>query len=144
MLRILCLSVLIALLAAGAALASDFDGMTVAQIRANPDFVASDYSLSGAANSGDPGAKHVYWWIGYIPVGDKRVYFDSFGEPLTCIKWEKTGEWVPEWVAKALDKLVEGGYIVLGETLPPFTGPSTPAPAPEEKPAEQPAPEEGK
>jgi len=113
MMRLLCLSVLMALMLAGAALASEFDGMSVAQIKAHPGFVASDYSLSSAKNSGDPGAKHVYWWIGYIPSGDKRVYFDSFGEPLTCVKWEKTGEWVPEWVVAALDKLVDGGYIVI-------------------------------
>lgn len=120
MLRVVCLSIFSVLFAASVALASDFDGMTVAQIRAHPDFVASDYSLSGAKNSGDPGAKHVYWWIGYIPSGDKRVYFDSFGEPLTCVKWEKTGEWVPEWVVAALDKLVDGGYIVLNpDEAPP-------------------------
>ena len=118
--RLFCLSVLIALMMAGAALASEFDGLTVAQIKAHPGFVASDYSLSSAKNSGDPNAKHVYWWIGYIPSGDKRVYFDSFGEPLTCVKWEKTGEWEPEWDVAALDKLVDGGYIVLNpEEAPP-------------------------
>ena len=74
--RLFCLSVLIALMMAGAALASEFDGLTVAQIKAHPGFVASDYSLSSAKNSGDPNAKHVYWWIGYIPSGDKRVYFE--------------------------------------------------------------------
>jgi len=111
LMRALAVAILISLFAAGSAWASKFDGMTVDQIRDNPDFVASTQSMSSTTNSGDVDAAHVYWWIGYIPDGDKRVYFTSFGEPLTCVKWEETGEWVPEWVADALNKLVDKGYI---------------------------------
>jgi len=112
-LRALSLALVVGALMVSTALASDFDGWSIEKIKADPGFVSSDYSLSWARNSGDVDAPHIYWWIGYIPVGDKRVYFTSFGEPLTCVEWEKTGEWVPEWVVKALDKLVDGGYIVL-------------------------------
>lgn len=114
LMRALAVAVAISLLVAGNAWASKYDGLTVEQIRANPDFVASDQSMSSTTNNGDPAlAEHVYWWIGYIPDGDKRVYFTSFGEPLTCVKWDKTGEWVPEWVVDALNKLVDKGYIKL-------------------------------
>jgi hypothetical protein len=113
MLRALTIALIIGALMTSIALASDFDHMSVDQIKANPGFVSSTDCLSGTTNSGDVDAPHIYWWIGYIPVGDKRVYFTSYGEALTCVKWEKTGEWVPEWVVAALDKLVDGGYIVL-------------------------------
>jgi hypothetical protein len=118
-LRALCLAIIVTVFSASLALASEFDGLSVAQIRAHPDFVASDYSLSAAKNSGAADAEHIYWWIGYIPTGDKRVYFDSFGEALTCVEWKETGEWVPEWVVGALDKLVAGGYIVIDPNKEP-------------------------
>ena len=113
LLRVLAAALILTLVWGASALASSFDDMTVEEVRAHPDFVADDYSLSGATNSGDPAAPHVYWWIGYIPDGDSRVYFTSFGEPLTCVKWEATGEWVPMWVAEALDRLLSEGYIKL-------------------------------
>jgi hypothetical protein len=49
--------------------------------------------------------------VGYIAHGDKRVYFTSYGEPLTCVQWDVTGEWVPEWVVEALNRLVDEGLI---------------------------------
>jgi hypothetical protein len=101
------------LLTAGTALASEFDGWTVRQITRHKDFVRSDYSLSSALNGGEKDAKRVYDWIGYIPSGDKRVYFTSFGEPLTTVQWERTGEWVPEWALEALERLADEGYIEL-------------------------------
>jgi thiol-disulfide isomerase/thioredoxin len=107
------LSLVLALVLACAAQASSFDGLSVEQVRAHPQFVADTQSMNSACNSGDPGAPHVYWWIGYIPDGEKRVYFTSFGEPLTCVKWEATGEWVPEWALPALQKLLDGKYIEL-------------------------------
>jgi hypothetical protein len=122
MLRAISIALVIGVLMTSMALASDFDGMTVAQIKAHAGFVASTDSMSSATNAGDPGAPHIYWWIGYIPVGDKRVYFTSYGEPLTCVKWDKTGEWVPEWVVTALDKLVDGGYIILEPNAAPPAG----------------------
>ena len=109
--RALLGGLLLTLLLTVTAWASPFDDWTVDEICAHEDFVASDYSLSSATNSGDADADHVYWWIGYIPVDDKRVYFTSFGEALTCVEWKQTGEWVPEWVVKALDKLVAEGLI---------------------------------
>jgi hypothetical protein len=122
MLRAIGIALVIGALMTSIALASEFDGMSVDQIKAHPGFVASTDSLSSATNAGDKDAPHIYWWIGYIPVGDQRVYFTSYGEPLTCVKWEKTGEWVPEWVVKALDKLVDGGYIVLDPHPAPPAG----------------------
>ncbi|GEM_PF-2062414 len=113
LLRVLAGALVLVLLWGTTALASPFDGLTVEEVRAHPDFVADDYSLSSATNSGDPDAPHVYWWIGYIPDGDTRVYFTSFGEPLTCVKWEATGEWVPVWVVEALNRLLDEGYIEL-------------------------------
>jgi hypothetical protein len=104
---------LILMLWAGPALASDYDGQSVAQIKANPAFVADTTSMSSTTNSGRPDAPHIYWWIGYIPDGDKRIYFTSYGEALTCVLWERTGEWVPEWVAENLEKLASEGYIKL-------------------------------
>lgn len=101
-------------LAVQPAAASSFDGWSVDEIRAHPDFVKDALSLSSTTNSGGPEGQHVYWWIGYIPEGDKRIYFTSFGEALTCIKWERSGEWVPEWVAANLERLTADGYIVLG------------------------------
>lgn len=96
-----------------AAAASPFDGMSVEQIRAHEDFTPDTQSMSWATNSGDPDAPHIYWWIGYIPDGDKRIYFTSYGEALTCVQWQETGEWVPMWVREALDKLVAEEIIVL-------------------------------
>jgi hypothetical protein len=93
------------------ALASPFDNMSAEEIFARPDFVASTESLNSAMNSGDPDAPHIYWWVGYIQQGDKRFYFTNFGEALTCVKWAQTGEWVPEWVAEALQKLTDEGII---------------------------------
>ena len=114
--RIGGLSLLLAVAMVCAAWASVYDGLTVDEVRAHPDFVADTQSMSGACNSGETGADHVYWWIGYIPDGGKRVYFTSFGEPLTCVKWDATGEWVPEWVAGSLDALLDGGYIEIPST----------------------------
>ena len=94
----------------GTAMANPND-MTVEEVRAHPDFVADDYSLSAAMNSAEDDAAPVYEWIGYIPHGDTRVYYTSFGEPLTCVEWRATGEWVPLWVVDALDKLLQDGYI---------------------------------
>lgn len=111
--RYLSIVLLLALVWTTGAQASSYDDMPIWEIRAHPDFVADDYSLSSATNSGESAAEHVYWWIGYIPDGEKRVYFTSFGEPLTCVQWEATGEWVPEWVVEALDKLLAEGYIEL-------------------------------
>lgn len=91
--------------------ASPFDGWSVRRITSHPDFVRSAYSLSSAKNHGGPDAKRVYDWIGYIPVDDTRIYFTSFGEPLTCVQWEDTGEWVPLWALDALEALEEEGYI---------------------------------
>jgi thiol-disulfide isomerase/thioredoxin len=105
------LSLLLALALVCAAQASVYDGLTVEQVRAHPQFVADTQSMSGTCNSGEIGADHVYWWIGYIPDGDRRVYFTSFGEPLTCVKWAATGEWVPEWALGSLQKLLDGKYI---------------------------------
>lgn len=100
-------------LSAQTALASSFDHLSVDEIRAHPEFVKDDQSMSGTYNSNRPEGKHVYWWIGYIPDGDKRVYFTSFGEALTCVQWARTGEWVPEWVHANLERLTADGYIVL-------------------------------
>jgi hypothetical protein len=107
------MAVCAAALFAGGAWASDYDGLSAAQVRKLPGFVADTTSMSSATNSGDPAAPHVYWWIGYVPDGDKRIYFTSYGEALTCVKWERTGEWVPEWVSANLEKLAAGGYIKL-------------------------------
>jgi hypothetical protein len=114
-LRIAVVAILCITLFGSTALASTYDALTIKEIRAHPGFVADAYSLSSATNSGDIGADRVYEWIGYIPDGDKRVYFTSYGEPLTCVQWQATGEWVPEWVAEALDRLLEDGYIKLGD-----------------------------
>ncbi|MBN2081619.1 hypothetical protein JW859_05345 [bacterium] len=111
--RIVSVALVFVLLSFGLALAHCYEDLTVDEIRALPDFVADDYSLSSATNSGDEDALFVYHWIGYIPHGDKRVYFTSFGEPLTCVQWEATGEWVPEWVVEALNRLLSEGYIKL-------------------------------
>lgn len=100
-------------LSAQTALASNFDHMSVDEIRAHPDFVRDTLSLSSANNSGGPEGDNVYWWIGYIPDGNNRVYFTSFGEALTCVQWERTGEWVPVWVYENLERLTDEGYIVL-------------------------------
>ena len=113
LLRVLAGTLVLVLLWDTTALASPFDDLTVEEIRAHPDFVADDLSLSSATNSGDPDAPLIYWWIGYIPDGTTRVYFTSYGEPLTCVKWEATGEWVPKWVAAALDRLLAEGYLKL-------------------------------
>ena len=111
-LRVVVLSALICVALASAALASPFDGWTMEEITAHPDFVRSTDSMSQATNNGDPDvADNVYWWVGYIPVDDQRIYFTSFGEPLTCVKWDVTGEWVPEWAVNALDRLVNDGLI---------------------------------
>jgi hypothetical protein len=107
------LAAVAAALFAGNALASDYDGLSAARIRKLKGFVADTTSMSSATNSGDPSADHIYWWIGYIPEGDKRIYFTSYGEALTCVLWERTGEWVPEWVAENLEKLTADGYIKL-------------------------------
>lgn len=114
MLRGFCIAFLLVLTWCTAAAASVYDNLDVGEIRTDPDFVEDSYSLSSATSSGEIGAGLVFEWIGYIPDGDKRVYFTSFGEPLTCVQWEATGEWVPEWVVDALDRLVEEGYITLG------------------------------
>jgi len=111
--RALGIALVTGVLWVAAAWASPFDDMSIEEIKTHPDFVKDDYGLSGATNSGDPDAPHIYWWIGYIPVGDERVYFTSYGEALTCVKWEKTGEWVPAWVVDALTRLVDEGYIEL-------------------------------
>lgn len=111
--RGLVIAVLLAQLCSTAAVASSYDTLSIWEIRAHPDFVEDDYSLSSATSSGEIGAGQVYEWIGYIPDGSKRVYFTSFGEPLTCVQWEATGEWVPEWVVNALDRLLAEGYITL-------------------------------
>jgi hypothetical protein len=100
-------------LSAQTAFASNYDNMSVDEIKAQPGFVKDTLSLSSTTNAGAPDADHIYWWIGYIAEGDKRIYFTSYGEALTCVKWERTGEWVPEWVAANLEKLTAGGYIVL-------------------------------
>jgi len=97
----------------GASLASNFDGMSVEQIRNHAGFTPDTQSMSWAANSAEPGAPHIYWWIGYISDGDQRVYFTSYGEALTCVQWDATGEWVPLWVVDALDRLFESDVIVL-------------------------------
>lgn len=111
-LRVLVISALLCLALAFTAFASPYDDWTIDEIMASPDFVPSTQSMSQATNNGDPAeAEHVYWWVGYIPVGDKRIYFTSFGEALTCVKWDVTGEWVPEWVVDALSKLVDKGLI---------------------------------
>jgi hypothetical protein len=110
---LLALLVAGALLGSGRALASDYDGLSPAKIRKLPGFVADTTSMSSATNGGDPRSKHVYWWIGYVPDGDKRVYFTSYGEALTCVLWERTGEWVPEWVAENLESLTAQGLIKL-------------------------------
>jgi len=110
--RVVVLSVLLCLALAATALASPFDDWTAEEIFAHPDFVRSTDSMSSATNNGDPAvAENVYWWVGYIPVDDKRIYFTSFGEALTCVQWDVTGEWVPEWVVDALDRLVNEGFI---------------------------------
>jgi len=114
LIRVALVSLVITVLWAAGALAGPDEPMTVDEVRAHPDFVADDYSLSSATNSGDPDADLVYWWIGYIPHGEYRVYYTSFGEPLTCVQWEATGEWVPLWVVDALDKLLKEGLIKLG------------------------------
>jgi hypothetical protein len=113
MLRVLTTAVLLLALLATVASASEFDGWSLRKIRRHPDFKRDTTSLSSAFNHAGKGAKRVYHWIGYIPSGDTRVYFTSFGEPLTAVKWEKTGEWVPEWALPAIDKLVDEGYIEL-------------------------------
>lgn len=104
---------LIMLALTGAAFASPFDGWSVDQIRGHSDFTKDTQSMSWATNSGDPDAPHIYWWIGYIPHGDQRIYFTSYGEPLTCVQWGPTGEWVPLWVRDALDRLFAEEIIVL-------------------------------
>ena len=95
------------------AVAATDNQLSVEEILAHPDFVADYYSLSSATNSGDPDADLVYRWIGYIPDGDRRIYYTSFGEPLTCVQWEATGEWVPLWVLEALNRLHAKGIIEL-------------------------------
>ena len=111
--KLFSVMVLCLLLLTGASLASDFDGMSVDQIRRHAGFTADTQSMSMATNSAEPDAAHIYWWIGYIADGDKRVYFTSYGEALTCVQWQETGEWVPMWVVDALDKLFERDLVVL-------------------------------
>jgi hypothetical protein len=97
---------------------AQFAGMTVRQITHRKDFVRSTDSMSSALNTANPGGRRVYHWIGYVPFAEQsvRVYFTSFGEPLTAYRWERTGEYVPAWVYEALDRLVEDGYIELNAT----------------------------
>jgi hypothetical protein len=116
MIRSLLTAAVLLLCLCSSAFASEFDGWSLRKIRRHPDFTRDTTSMSSAFNHAGKGAKRVYHWIGYIPSGDKRVYFTSFGEPLTAVKWEKTGEWVPEWTLAALDKLVDEGYIELNTT----------------------------
>lgn len=97
----------------GASFASPYDGMSVEQIRANANFKADTQSMSWTTNSAEPDAPHIYWWIGYIQDGDTRYYFTSYGEALTCVEWDRTGEWVPLWVRDALDSLFIDEVIVL-------------------------------
>jgi hypothetical protein len=101
------------LLATSVASAGEFDGWSLRQIRQHPDFVRDTSSMSSAFNTANPGGRRVYHWIGYIPVEDTRVYFTSYGEPLTCVLWQKSGEWVPQWAIEALDRLETDGYIKL-------------------------------
>ena len=112
---IICTACLLGILA-NSAFASEFDGWSVRKIRHHKDFHRDTTSMSSAFNHAGKGGKRVYHWIGYIPSGDKRVYFDSLGEGVTAVKWEKTGEWVPEWALPALDKLTDEGYIELNTT----------------------------
>lgn len=121
-LRALIATLTALLLLATGAFASEFDGWTLRQIRRHPDFTRDTTSMSSAFNKAGKVGRRVYHWIGYIPSGDKRVYFTSFGEPLTAVKWEKTGEWVPEWVIEALDRLEEEGYIKLNVPGPETSG----------------------
>lgn len=111
--RVIVVSLLLSLCCVTFVWASPYDDLTFEQIRAQPGFVADDYSLSSATNSGAADSGFIYQWIGYVPVDDTRVYFTSFGEALTCVQWEATGEWVPLWVVDALDRLVAEGYIVI-------------------------------
>jgi hypothetical protein len=109
--RIALIGLAVWLFSAGVALASPFDDMTADEIFSRDDFVRSTDCLSNTTNAGDPDAPHVYYWVGYIEQDAKRFYFTSFGEALTCVKWAQTGEWVPEWVADALQKLTDKGII---------------------------------
>ncbi len=116
MLRLITLVVVLLAVLATSALASDFDSWTLRQIRRHKDFTRDTTSMSSAFNTANKGGRKVYHWIGYIPVEDTRVYFTSSGEPLTCVKWEKTGEWVPQWAIESLDRLETEGYIKLNTT----------------------------
>jgi len=116
--RILVATLLMLGLLGGSAAASEFDGLTLRQIRHHKGFHRDTTSMSSAFNHAGPGGKRVFHWIGYIPSGDKRVYFDSLGEGVTAVKWDKTGEWVPEWALASLDKLTDEGYIELNKTAP--------------------------
>jgi hypothetical protein len=116
------LSALLLLLfaAPAAALASPFDGWTVAQIRSHPDFVAAaaaegSVSMSRATASSAPQAPRVYEWIGYIPISaHQRVYFTAEGYGLTCgagLLGPYMDEWAPLWMDGAIDKLYATGVI---------------------------------
>jgi len=127
MLRVLTATFLLLGLLATAASASEFDGWSVRKIRHHKDFHRDTTSMSSAFNHAGKGGKRVYHWIGYIPTGDKRVYFTSHGEGVTAVKWEKTGEWVPEWALPSLDKLTDEGYIELNTTSTSAPETTTPA-----------------
>ena len=60
-LRYLFTVLMLALVWSSGAQASSYDGMSIWEIRAHSDFVADDYSLSSATNSGDPDADNVYF-----------------------------------------------------------------------------------
>ena len=94
------------------AFASDFDGWSVDKIIAHPDFHPSDQSMSQTMTSAEPGeGELIYEWIGYIELENQRVYFTKGGLSLTCVKWDRTGEWVPKWVYETLEKLAQEGWI---------------------------------
>ncbi len=98
--------------------AATFDGWTVAQIKAHPDFVAYeggsrfDTTPSLARESAEPGAPFSYVWIGYIwtenEAGDNlKLFFDGNANHVSLSVPKRLNEVVPAWVSPSLDYLVD-------------------------------------
>jgi hypothetical protein len=103
------------------ALASEFDGWTLNQLKEHPRFVAYDHQLAGANLAAHqqewagPGAPLTHKWIGYIVTKSKLEYpseivaIDDQGMLLTCT--DNDWDLIPSWALDAWTYLVESGYI---------------------------------
>ena len=102
-----------------AATASDFDSLSVEEIRALPGFVASEdaqwfTSSSSARESAEVDAPRVFRCIGYLETRNETgkvltLVFADNGDHVSFSPW--CDEVVPAWVEPALDHLVDYGML---------------------------------